>query len=50
MKKKFLSVVAISALVGLGAVAVTSCNEDTQVEVTKYKVTWTSGGVIQLAV
>lgn len=44
MKKKFLSVVAISALVGLGAVAVTSCNEDTQVEVTKYKVTWTSGG------
>lgn len=44
MKKRFLSVVTISALVALGTFAVTSCQPETPVETTKYKVTYSTGG------
>ena len=44
MKKRFLSVVTISALVALGTFAVTSCQPETTVETTKYKVTYSTGG------
>lgn len=44
MKKRFLSVVTISALVALGTFAVTSCQPETHVETTKYKVTYSTGG------
>ena len=46
MKKRFLSVVTISALVALGTFAVTSCQPETPVVTTKYKVTYSTGGVI----